>query len=288
MDDSGGFAPPPPPPPSAGGGGNIPQRGIGDILSVAFEVYKANAAKLIVIVAIVVVPLSFISHFLTGVVFKPTVEKTQAIVINGTTISGGTTVTTRSFGTFVIGSLIAAAIAVIISAVLQAALTRGAALAAVGDPVDTEASYQYGFKKFGSVLLISILVGLVVGIGFILLIIPGIIFLTMLAVAIPALIVEDQRGTAAMSRSWNLVKGHFWHVLGTIVVAALITGVVGAILGLLGGTNWFLQWIFGSIAQIITAPFAALVTVLLYVDLRVRNEQLTGERLRAELSSTAV
>jgi hypothetical protein len=287
MDDSGGFAPPPPPPPSAGGGGSIPQRGLGDILSTAFEVYKANAAKLIVIVAIVVVPLSFISHFLTGVVFKPTVEKTQAIVINGQTISG-TTVTTRSFGTFLAGSLIAAAIAVIISAVLQAALTRGAALAAVGDPVDTEASYQYGFKRFGSVLWISILVGLVVGIGFILLIIPGIIFLTMLAVTIPALIVEDQRGTSAMGRSWNLVKGHFWHVLGTIVVAALITGVVGAILGLLGGSNWFLQWIFGSIAQIITAPFAALVTVLLYVDLRARGEQLTGERLRQELSSTAV
>lgn len=287
MDDSGGFAPPPPPPPSAGGGGSIPQRGLGDILSTAFEVYKANAAKLIVIVAVVVVPLSFISHFLTGYVFKPTVEKTSTIVINGQTISG-TTVSTRSFGTFVFASLIAAAIAVIISAVLQAALTRGAALASVGDPVDTEASYQYGFRKFGSVLWISILVGLVVGIGFILLIIPGIIFLTMLAVTIPALIVEDQRGTAAMGRSWNLVKGHFWHVLGTIVVAALITGVVGAILGLLGGSNWFLQWIFGSIAQIITAPFAALVTVLLYVDLRVRSEQLTGERLRSELSSTAV
>ncbi len=282
MDDSGGFAPPPPPPPSAGGGGNIPQRGLGDILSTAFEVYKANAAKLIVIVAIVVVPLSFISHFLTGYVFKPTVQTTT---FAGQTV---TTASTRSFGTFVFASLIAAAIAVIISAVLQAALTRGAALASVGDPVDTEASYQYGFKKFGSVLWISILVGLVVGIGFILLIIPGIIFLTMLAVTIPALIVEDQRGTAAMGRSWNLVKGHFWHVLGTIVVAALITGVVGAILGLLGGSNWFLQWIFGSIAQIITAPFAALVTVLLYVDLRVRNEQLTGERLRSELSSTAV
>ena len=88
MDDSGGFAPPPPPPPSAGGGGNIPQRGLGDILSTAFEVYKANAAKLIVIVAIVVIPLSFISHFLTGVVFKRTVEKTSTIVINGQTIVG--------------------------------------------------------------------------------------------------------------------------------------------------------------------------------------------------------
>ncbi|MGZ4147482.1 MAG: hypothetical protein ACXVPL_07225, partial [Actinomycetota bacterium] len=187
----------------------------------------------------------------------------------------------------VAGTLIAAAITVIISAVLQAALTRGAALATVGDPVDAEASYRYGFRKFGSVLLISILVGIVVAIGFILLIIPGVIFLTMLAVAIPALIIEDRRGTDAMGRSWNLVKGSFWHVLGTIVVAGIITGVVGGILGAFGGSNWFLQWIFGSIGQIITAPFSALVAILLYIDLRVRHEALTGEQLRADLSRGA-
>ena len=282
MDDSGGFgAPPPPPPPSAGGGGSIPQRGLGEILSAAFEVYKANATNLIMIVAIVVVPLSFISHFFTGVVFKPTKE---TLTVAGTTIS---TTTTRSFGTFVAASLIGAAIAIIISAALQAALVRGAALATVGDPVDVEASYRYGFRRFGSVLLISILVGIVVAIGFLLLIIPGVIFLTMLSVAVPALIVENRRGTDAMGRSWNLVKGHFWHVLGTIVVAGLITGIVGSILGLLGGSNWFLQWIFGSIASIITAPFAALVTILLYVDLRARTEALTGDRLRADLSTSA-
>jgi hypothetical protein len=281
MSDSGGFAPPPPPPPSAGGGGQIPPRGLGDILSTAFNVYKVNAAKLIMIVAIVVVPLSFISHFLTGVVFKPTVTKTT-VVIGGQAITTSTTDT--SFGTLVIGSLIVSAIAVIISAVLSAALTRGAALASVGDPVDTEASYRYGFRRLGSVLLVSILVGIVVGVGFILLVIPGVIFLTMLAVAIPALVVEDRRGTDAMSRSWNLVKGSFWHVLGTIVVAALLTGIVAGIIGAIGGSNWFLQWIFGSIGQIITAPFTALVTILLYIDLRARHEALTGEQLRIDLS----
>ncbi len=284
MDDSGGFgAPPPPPPPSAGGGGSIPQRDISGILSVAFELYKANAAKLIVIVAIVVVPLSLISHFLTGVVFKQTVTH-QNVTIGGTTITT-TTVSPRSFGVSVLVGLIVLAIIIIIPAVLQAALTRGAALAAVGDPIDTEASYQYGFKKFGSVLWISILVGLVIGIGFILLFIPGVIFLTMLAVAIPALIVEDQRGAKAMSRSWELVKGHFWHVLGTIAITIVISIVVSLVFSVLGGSNWFLQWIFGSIAEIITAPFWALVTILLYIDLRVRNEQLSGERLRSELSS---
>ena len=63
--DNGGAAPPPPPPPSAGGGGAIPQRGLGDILTTAFELYRANAAQLIKIVAIVVVPLTFVLALLT-------------------------------------------------------------------------------------------------------------------------------------------------------------------------------------------------------------------------------
>src|SRR5512143_1108711 len=103
MSDSGGFAPPPPPPPSAGGGGQIPPRGLGDILSTAFNVYKANAAKLILIVAIVVVPLSFISHLLTGVVFKPE-KTTNTFTVGNQTFTNTTTNT--SFGTLLVGTLI--------------------------------------------------------------------------------------------------------------------------------------------------------------------------------------
>ena len=59
MDDSGGFTTPPPPPPPPGGagggaGGGLAPRGLGDILSAAFEIYKANASGLLMIVAIVV------------------------------------------------------------------------------------------------------------------------------------------------------------------------------------------------------------------------------------------
>jgi hypothetical protein len=68
-----------------------------------------------------------------------------------------------------------------------------------------EASYRYGLKRLWSVILVSILVGLVVAGGFILLVIPGIIFLVFLSVSIPVLIVEGRRGTQAMGRSWNLV-----------------------------------------------------------------------------------
>ena len=249
--------PPPPPPGTPPGPGGFRPRTLGEILSEAFRIYRENAANLLVIVAVVVVPLSLI-----GAVAIRLFDVTLALVFIG------------------------AAIGVIISFILQAAMLRGAAQATIGDPVDVEASYRWGLSRLGSVLLVAFLVGIVVGVGFLLLIIPGIIFLVFLSVSEPALIVENRRGTEAMSRSWNLVRGHFWHALVVILVAAIITWVIQGILGAIGGDNWFVRWIFSAIAQIITAPFTALVTVLLYLDLRARTEALTADRLRTELASS--
>jgi hypothetical protein len=280
MDSSGGFTTPPPPPPPPPGGGQgaggpgLPQRGIGEILSTAFEIYKSNASSLLMIVAIIVVPLTFLGAFIGGVIFAP----------DRNTVTG---LDERAFGIGIIALLVTLIVGVIINAVLQAALMRGAALGSLGDPVDIDASYKWGFARFGSVLLISILVGLAVVGGFFLLIIGAVIFAVMFSVSIPALVVENLRGTDAMSRSWNLVKEHFWHALGVIVVAGIITGVVSGIIGAIGGDNWFVAWIFDAIAQIITAPFAAIVSVMLYLDLRARREALTADTLRAELNRAA-
>jgi hypothetical protein len=255
-------------------------RGLGDILSAAFQIYRENAGSLLMIVAVVVVPLTFLSTFIDGVVFAP--EKTTEVIF-GQTVE----VTTRSATIGLLAVLITAAISVIITAVLQAALLRGAAQGTIGDPVDIDASYKWGFARFGSVLLISVLVGLAVLGGLILLIIPGIIFAVMFSVSVPALVVENKRGTEAMSRSWNLVKGHFWHALGVLFVAGILTGIVSGIIQAIGtaiSDNWFIDWIFQAIAQIIVAPFSALVGVLLYLDLRARTESLTADGLRAELA----
>ena len=259
----------------------MPQRGLGEILSSAFEIYKANASGLLMIVAVVVVPLTFLSAFFDGVVFAPETHTTEIL---GQTIE----VTTRSATIGLLAVLITAAISIIITSVLQAALIRAAAQASIGDTVDIDASYRWGFARFGSVLLVSILVGLAVFVGLILLIIPGIIFAIMFSVSVPALVVENRKGTEAMSRSWNLVKGHFWHALVVLLVAGIITGVVSGIITAIGSAisdNWFVEWIFQAIAQIIVAPFSALVGVLLYLDLRARVESLTAQQLRGELAS---
>ncbi|HLB40094.1 MAG TPA: hypothetical protein VJM84_06535 [Actinomycetota bacterium] len=281
--DNGGAAPPPPPPPSAGGGGAIPQRGLGDILSTAFELYKANAAKLIQIVAIVVVPLTFVLALLTKVALKQncTVEDIQTFE-DLQNFSNNCTV---GVGRSLLLSAIAGFIAIAIQQLVQGAVTRGGAAATLGRAVDVKASYRYALSRLWGLIGLSLLIALVVGVGFILLIIPGVIFLVFLAVAVPAFIIERTGATASMSRSWKLVSGQWWHTLGVIVVAGIIAGVVNGILTAIGGNNFFLYWVFSTIGQIITAPFVALVGIVLYVDLRARHEGLTADTLGAELDA---
>ena len=62
---------PPPPPMMGGPQGSIPPKTVGDILSAAFNIYKANASQLILVVAVVVIPLSLIAALFAGVVFAP-------------------------------------------------------------------------------------------------------------------------------------------------------------------------------------------------------------------------
>jgi hypothetical protein len=250
MDQGPGNGLPPAPP--------LLPKGIGDILNAAFTLYKQKWRDFFLIVAIVAVPLSIVQYFLAD----------QLAAVGA--------------------SILFALVGVLIYEIMAGALTRAAAGSVVGVEIDADASYRYGLARLGSILLIGILTGLAVGIGFIFLIIPGLFLLVKFAVSIPALVVENKRGTKAMSRSFELTSGHFWHVAGTVLLAAILTGIVSGILTApFSSGGWFLRAIAASIAQIVTAPFTALVAVLVYLDLRARKESLTSDGLRAELAASA-
>ncbi|HEX8859290.1 MAG TPA: hypothetical protein VGC06_09440 [Actinomycetes bacterium] len=260
----------------------MPPRDLGGVISAAFAIYRRNAGPLLLVVAVVVVPLSLLSFLITYVAFAPA-KKT---VVTAPTTSS-LVVQPRSGIAALFAGGIAIAIGAITSAILQAAVIRAAAQATIGDPVDLQASYRWALRRFGSVLLVAIMVTVLVTIGFALLVIPGIVLLVLLAVSIPAVVVEGARGTEALARSWNLVKGHFWHVFGVGLVALLIVGVVTGILSSLGDSHLAARLVLQIVGQILVGPFSALVTVLLYFDLRARVERLTPDRLRAELAARA-
>lgn len=124
------------------------------------------------------------------------------------------------------------------------------------------------------------------------------------SLASPALMLEKQGIKKAMGRSVKLVRGSWWRVFGIQLLATVIANVVASIIvipfaflaatlggdgvgGFLDGTG-DLGWTFlvvsgiGSvIGSMITFPITAGVTVLLYIDQRIRREALDLELARA-------
>jgi hypothetical protein len=73
-----------------------------------------------------------------------------------------------------------------------------------------------------TLILNGILWGIAVFVGFLLLIVPGLILITIWAVVAPSIVVENRGAIEAFGRSRELVRGHGWSVFGAIVIAFLI------------------------------------------------------------------
>ncbi|MER7944148.1 hypothetical protein [Streptomyces sp. NPDC094458] len=119
----------------------------------------------------------------------------------------------------------------------------------------------------------------------------------------PAAVVFEGRGpVAALHRSAELVRGDWWRIFGITLLAALIAGAAGyviqipfSVLGLFPGmigtasleedpsptavivamSGYMVATLLGQlVSQIISTTFPQLVTGLLYVDRRIRTENL--------------
>jgi hypothetical protein len=253
----------------------LPPRGIGEILSTAFQLYRRHWRTLLAIAAVVVVPLTLLQYGI-GHWFRTHGQQLQEPAEVST-----------SFWAVASASLLAALVGLLLYQVLTGAITRNIATEVTGQDLGLEQSYRFGFARLGPILVVSILVGLATILGLIVFIIPGMYIGVRLAVSIQALVVEDKRGTEAMRRSWDLVGGHWWHAAFTLLVAALITGLVNAVITApFGAGAWFLQAVAAAVATIVTLPYGALVGVLLYLDLRARKERLDLDTLKANLQAS--
>lgn len=116
---------------------------------------------------------------------------------------------------------------------------------------------------------VSILFGLGVGIGFILLIIPGLILLVIWSVVAPVTVLERPGVFNAFRRSHQLVHGNGWNVFGVIAIVFVVVFVISILAGLaasgLGAVGRaFVQWAVNSAL----APVTALSASVLYFALR--------------------
>ncbi len=116
----------------------------------------------------------------------------------------------------------------------------------------------------------GIVAGIAIGIGFVLLIVPGLFLMTIWALAAPVVVIERKGVMDALDRSRKLVRGHGWQVFAVIVVLLLINivlgGVVQAILTSL--SDDVLGFALSSLlTSVLIGPLSALAAAVLYFEL---------------------
>jgi hypothetical protein len=216
-----------------------------EILDTSFRFYGAHFGDLLVLSALLLVPPVLITAIAPASV--------QQVVQ-------------------VVGNLMYLVCQGAIAVLVAAALEQDRSLSA-GDVLRTLGS------RAGSVIAVSIMSGLLIMFGLVLLVIPGILIAVWTAVATPVAAIEGVRNSDALKRSRDLTRGRFWHVLGTSLLAWVIVIVIafgaaivlGIVLGLVGGPDRITEML-GSVLMVPLFPLIGVTTSLLYYDLRVRSE----------------
>ena len=128
-----------------------------------------------------------------------------------------------------------------------------------GGPLNIRKTLKVGWQKTGKFFLVGLLNMLIVFLGLVLLIVPGIIFAVWFSFSRFILIKEGLGIKASLARSKELVRGRFWPILGRYLIFFVVIILAQIALSLVP--------YIGTIASTLLAPLFILPFYLLYQEL---------------------
>jgi hypothetical protein len=154
-------------------------------------------------------------------------------------------------------------------------LLQAALVVAVQDIRDGRVDLDFGatisaaLRYLLPVAVASILASIGIAIGFVLIIVPGLILLTFWSLIVPAIVIGQSGAMESFGRSYRTVRGYAWNVFGIYVLVFLIIIAVHIVISLI---LLFLpllarSFISSVVANTLIAPYLALVVTLIYYRL---------------------
>lgn len=160
--------------------------------------------------------------------------------------------------------------ALVVTVLLVAVLgawAGGALVTTLSQKVGFVSAYRQSARLIGPYIWIGILSGLAIMVGFILLVIPGIIVLVWLSLSIFTLVIEGARGTDALKRSKAYVEGHWWAVFGRLCLLWLLAFIVSGVSGIVSEISPWIENTVGLFVNVLVGPFVVTYLYVLYQDL---------------------
>jgi hypothetical protein len=130
--------------------------------------------------------------------------------------------------------------------------------------------------KYGRLVIVDVAFVVIVAVGLVLGLVPGILAFVFLGLAGPVVEIEERSALGALRRSFELVRGSFWLVLWVMIPIEVVGDAIGGGLAELVhhelGDTFLATWLAEAISNAFLSPVFAVAAVLLTVELIARKE----------------
>ncbi|HLG38231.1 MAG TPA: hypothetical protein VI461_01140 [Chitinophagaceae bacterium] len=230
---------------------------VSEVWSDSFKVYKEHFTK--------IVGLVFVANLISAVLqyFMPIDE------------------TSKGFATYGSGPLpvVLTLITLLIAVYFLAAIFHRYQGLVLGQNPSFTVSLQFALKRYFVYLGAMIIATILMGVGFIILVIPGIFLAFLLAFTMPSVILDDKNVFSSIDYSSKLVWGNWWRNFVVLFIPGLILAVVNIALALLFTPNHMVVFlILNLILMSIAAPWIYAVLLVQYNDLKLRYAEKMAKK----------
>ena len=247
----------------------------GMVLDKAFRLYLQNFALMIGLSAILNIPLLAFT-----LIFGP----------------GQIDATNVNIGAVLIGLLVFVLAMLVIVPLITGATTIAVSEFYLGNQVTAGSALSAAWGKAWMLLKTQFIVGLIVAVGLVLIIVPGILWALSYALVAPVIMIEALSSSSEVRRrSWELVRGGRGKVFLILLALLVIQWLIGVGVGIitligfgLGATNVaIINQVLSGLISILLTPMSAIAVTLLYYDFRIRKEGFDLEMLSRAVGGAA-
>ncbi|MEM3622322.1 MAG: hypothetical protein QXR76_00950 [Candidatus Bathyarchaeia archaeon] len=167
---------------------------------------------------------------------------------------------------------IIAIISWVIGTVVSGILIKSASDAIEKGKTSLSDSLKFAVSKLPSLLVASLIVGILTMLGLLLLIIPGIIISIMFYLVIPVIVIEGKGAFESLTRSRELVSNRWLKTFALSLIVALITGALAFVVNLILAPLGIYSVLASTIISSVIAPISPIASTFYYYSMYAKEE----------------
>lgn len=245
------------------GEGITKELSVGEIVSRTFELCRRNFVKYSILFLVVEVVIGLVNVWAYGAFSLPTLpaNATSQDIANWAPgfftnlfyLIGVVGVVSLVFGTIAYGSTV-----------------KMASEEVENKPIDLGAAVGFAASKMLRMWALGVILGIIVLLGFIALVVPGIILTIMFSVSFQALLLENAGIGGSLGRSRELVSHRWLKTFAVFLVFAIIVGIAATIVSAISAPLGYWSRLVSSVLSAFYLPIIPVATTVYFYSNRAR------------------